>query len=160
MAHMSDTGGPYPDKAGEYCGNHKPGSPVPRMFDESPADAAKHQREWLAKMCFGRPRPSDTYTTKQLEAMEMVGLYLKEDQSLFSWESPCPTPLELLEPGSERAIIADLINACQELTPILRERLHWRLLVLGERKLILRIEAAVDDYCRQHCRARETQERI
>ena len=97
----------------------------------------------------------------------MVGLYLQEDRPLFDWEELCPTPPELLEPVNIRPapeetvsehcpicehrepILADLLKACKELMPILRERLHWRLLVPGERKLILRIEAAIAKATRQ-----------
>lgn len=102
MAYMSKgacPGGPYPNLAGEYCGNHCKGSRALAMFNETQQQADTAQRARLAKMRFGRPRPTSTYTTAELESMGMVGLYLKEDCKLFSWEEPCAAPLELMEPA-------------------------------------------------------------
>ncbi len=100
MAHMVDDKGPYPDNAGEYCGNHNPNDryPLPRIASETPAQAQKRENEWLSRMRFGRPHATNEYTVEQLEADGIVGLYLKEDRPLFDWETPCPTPPELLEP--------------------------------------------------------------
>ncbi len=99
MAHMIDGEGPYPDKAGEYCGNHYINSPFPPlpMSNETSAQAAKHKRVWLLKMRFGRPRATIAYSMEQLETDGLVGLYLKEDQPLLSFETRCDTPPELLE---------------------------------------------------------------
>ncbi len=104
MAHMNHgvvPGGPYPDKAGEYCGNHLRGSDPFSSFRETPEQARKHQREYLAIMRFGRPRACKAGTTEEMEARGYVGLYLKEDQKLMDWETPCPTPPEMLEPPAK-----------------------------------------------------------
>ncbi len=83
MAYMSKgvvPGGPYPNKVGEYCGNH-------------------HGREAIAEnMRAGRPRPCKAGTTTEMQAQDYVGLYLKEDQSLMDWEEECECPPELMEP--------------------------------------------------------------
>lgn len=101
MAYMTDGKGPYPNKAGEYCGNYHPdnlnGFEI-LMKDETPQQAAGRQKEYLARMRFGRPHATVAYTTKQLKIMGYVGLYLKEDRPPFDWETPCETPPELLEP--------------------------------------------------------------
>lgn len=97
MAHMVDYKGPYPDKAGEFCGNYNTSNRYPPFCtgSETPAQAQQHENEWLAKMRFGRPRPcKDKYVT---EENGWVGLYLKKDQPLFYFETPCLTPPELLE---------------------------------------------------------------
>ncbi len=102
MAHMVDDKGPYPDKAGEFCGNHQcrdgPDRFAMPIHGETPQQAADREREYLARMRFGRPHPTTASTTEQLEACEVVGLYLKEDRPLFDWETPYETPPELLEP--------------------------------------------------------------
>lgn len=77
-------GGPHPNKAGEYCGNHYPNN--------------KHKKKYLAKMRFGRPHPCKSGTTEEMEAKGYVGLYLKEDRQLFEWEVEVPTTPELMEP--------------------------------------------------------------
>jgi len=89
MAHTIDGKGPYPDKAGEFCGNHLPGSPAIRRFHESPAD--RHQREYLARMRFGKPSSCAAGTSEEMAAQGWVGLYLKEDSKLLSWETPVET---------------------------------------------------------------------
>lgn len=89
MAYMSQgacPGGPYPNKAGEYCGNYLPES----------------KGCLKAKMRFGRPRPCEAGTTEEMEANGYVGLYLKEDRQLLEWELECPTPPELLEPPQQQ----------------------------------------------------------
>ena len=99
MAHMINSKGPYPDKKDEYCGNYRVNSECPWChLDETPARAAERNRKWLFKMRFGRPRATDTYSTEQLEIKGIVGLYLKEDQPLLSFETRCDTLPELLEP--------------------------------------------------------------
>jgi len=89
MAYMVDGKGPYPNKAGEFCGNHHPESrPFPGV----------HEKEYLATMRLGLPRPCKaTYVTAE---NGWVGLYLKEDRPLRECETPCETPPELLEPPS------------------------------------------------------------
>ena len=106
MAHMIDGKGPYPDKAGEYCGNYHVDNPFspPCLLHETPAQAAKREKEWLSRMRFGRPRATSEYSAEQLEADGLVGLYLKEDRPLMSFETPCDTPPELLEPAVDAEI--------------------------------------------------------
>ncbi len=92
MAHMVGGKGPYPDKAGEFCGNFYPDGLLP-----PDRGAASRQREYLVRMRFGRPRPCKaTYVTAD---NGWVGLYLKTDRPLFDWEVPCETPPELWEPS-------------------------------------------------------------
>ena len=91
MAHLVGTKGPYPDKAGEFCGNHSPGSLPIRSFFETAEEAAPRQREYLARMRFGRPSNCDAGTTEEMVARGYVGLYLKEDCELLSWETPTET---------------------------------------------------------------------
>ena len=98
MAHMIREQGPFPDKAGEFCGNYQPGSASAQGVYETPAEAKKREDEWLSRMRFGRPRPCKT--TSVTAENGWVGLYLKEDRPLFDWETPCPTPPELLEPAA------------------------------------------------------------
>ena len=93
MAYMTrDNKGPYPSKAGEYCGNHHPDSHPSRQLGHSPEQAAHHQREWLATMRFGRPRGCEAGTSEEMAAQGWVGLYLKADRKLFDWETEVPTP--------------------------------------------------------------------
>ncbi len=101
MAYMVDDKGPYPNKSGEFCGNYQPNAhhswPTP-VGNETPQQAARHEKEYLARMRFGRPRPCKAkYVTAK---NGWVGLYLKEDRPLLSWETQCETPPELLEPAS------------------------------------------------------------
>jgi len=94
MAHMVDGKGPYPNKTGEFCGNYYPNS-----YDDfiNPQEIKSHE-EWLSRMRFGRPHPTEKYTIAQLIAIGWVGLYLKEDRPLLDFEIECPTPPKLLEP--------------------------------------------------------------
>lgn len=102
MAYMTKDGrGPYPCSAGEYCGNHLPGSYPRQTFHESPEDA-EHQRAYFARMRFGRPRPCEAGTTAEREAKGWVGLYLKEDEGAHApGDVLIPTPDELREPATE-----------------------------------------------------------
>ena len=89
MAYMdigTCPGGPYPNKKGEYCGNHRKGSELLVSLHETP------------EMVFGRPRPCKAGTTEEMEARGYVGLYLKETRQLTNCEVECPTPGRLLEP--------------------------------------------------------------
>ncbi len=99
MAYMVEGRGPYPNKVGEYCGNHSPGSLSITGLGESRESADKRQKVYLARMRFGRPRLTSEFTAKQLEAKGWVGLYLNESRRLSSEETECLTPLELLEPA-------------------------------------------------------------
>lgn len=100
MAYMTKDGkGPYPHKAGDYCGNHHPGSPMLRMWNVDPVVQQREHDAWLAKMRFGRPRPCKAGTTKEREAAGDVGLYLKADSPLYcDGDTEIPTPPELMEP--------------------------------------------------------------
>lgn len=91
MSHMTDSRGPYPDKAGEFCGNHMPGSSPCPVQGESRPDAAERQKEYLAWMRFGKPSNYNAGTSKEMAAAGWVGLYLKEDRKLFDWETPVET---------------------------------------------------------------------
>ena len=97
MAYIKKNGeGPYPNKAGEYCGNYDPENTYLDYRDIS--DLERH-KEWLSRMRFGCPRPSDTHTIQQMRDMGLVGLYLKEDDiHIYSKEYTVPTPPELMEP--------------------------------------------------------------
>ena len=100
MAYMIDGKGPYPNKAGEHCGNHCKGSLPTRPLHETQDEARRRQEEWLATMRFGRPRSCETGTTEELEARGYVGLYLKEDsppRDPISNAVDVPTPPELME---------------------------------------------------------------
>lgn len=101
MAYMTKDGnGPYPNKAGEYCGNHFPNSPPHLTLHQSPEEAEQHLREWLKKMRFGRPRPCQAGTSKEMAEEGWVGLYLIKGYSepLRDGDIEVPTPPELMEP--------------------------------------------------------------
>lgn len=94
MAHMTDGHGPYPDKAGEFCGNWLPGPenfPAMRLCEEPQEEADRHQREWLARMRFGRPAGCGAGSSEKMTSCGYVGLYLKEDRELYDWETPVDT---------------------------------------------------------------------
>lgn len=38
------------------------------------------EREWLKDKIIGRPKATDAYTVEQLEEMEYVGVYAREDE--------------------------------------------------------------------------------
>lgn len=91
MAHMTDGKGPYPDKAGEHCGNHLPGSSPLRLIGQTQAEADSHQEDWLAKMRSGKPSNCEVGTSEEMAAKGFVGLYLTDDRDLFDWETPVDT---------------------------------------------------------------------
>ena len=106
MAYTIDGKGPYPDKAGEYCGNHYPDGHIMQRLHESPQEAERHHEQWLSQMRFGRPHPCHAGSTREMEAQGYVGLYLKEDSSRHPlWEDgkykAVPTPECLKEPLSD-----------------------------------------------------------
>lgn len=86
MAYMTKDGlGPYPNKAGEYCGNHNP------KYSQG------GEVHWTIRC--GRPRPCKAGTTEELEADGWMGLYLKDDSPYSNpGDADVPTPPELLEP--------------------------------------------------------------
>ena len=101
MAYMTKDGkGPYPNKAGEYCGNHLVGSKPWVSYDEMPQQAAENQERYLARMRFGKPRGCNAGTSEEMEARGHVGLYLKEDSTSgrLNGDVEVPTPPELMEP--------------------------------------------------------------
>jgi hypothetical protein len=100
MAYMTINGnGPYPNKAGEYCDNHYPGGMACARNGQTHEQAQEEQRAWLRDKRLGQPRPTASYTTEQLEAMGMVGLYLMmARKSLPDGATEVPTPPELMEP--------------------------------------------------------------
>lgn len=60
MAYMTRDGkGPYPNKAGEYCGNHHP---------THLRYAGGAQEAYLNRMRFGRPRSCEAGTKEQMTA--------------------------------------------------------------------------------------------
>lgn len=83
MAYKLRDKGPYPNKAGEFCGNC--------------------QREKVNRDdCYiGRPQPCGRGTVEKMEAQGYVGLYLKKDIiSLSKGVTEVPTPENLKEPPS------------------------------------------------------------
>ncbi len=101
MAYMTKEGkGPYPNKAGEFCGNHLVGSKPCPAYDESLQQTEENQKHYLAKMRFGRPHGCKAGTSKEMQERGWVGLYKKEDSSLRYGDVEIPTPPELMEPPS------------------------------------------------------------
>ena len=49
---------------------------VARSFHETYEEAARHHREWLKGKIIGKPRASKYYTVKQMEEMQLVGVYM------------------------------------------------------------------------------------
>lgn len=102
MAYMRKNGkGPYPCHAGEYCGNYLKGSQAYVRDDQTHENAQYIQKEWLARMRFGRPHSCGGFTVAEKIAQGWVGLYLKEDDPV-NWRRPgdvlIDTPEELQEP--------------------------------------------------------------
>ena len=93
MAYINKEGkGPYPNRAGEYCGNYYPNS---KYVARNPED----EIAYLSRMRFGRPHPCMGQTSAERAKKGWVGLYLKED-SPYNLDSDVdvPTPPELMEP--------------------------------------------------------------
>ena len=93
MAYMIGEKGPYPSKAGDFCGNHYPDSEPPMSCQdmrspETRKAAIKRYKAYLAKMRFGKPSSCETGTSSEMDSQGWVGLYLKEDSSrtLFAGE--------------------------------------------------------------------------
>lgn len=101
MAYMKKDGsGPYPNKAGEFCGNHNPDQKTLFHYNEM---RFLGKRVKLSEMYrFGRPRSCEAFTL--IEGMDRgwVGMYLKEGYKHFRTEGEIeiPTPPELMEPGA------------------------------------------------------------
>ncbi len=49
-----------------------------RSWGETPQKAKDHETEWLKGKIIGPPQATETYTVKQLEAMDIVGIYVPE----------------------------------------------------------------------------------
>lgn len=103
MAYMTEDGrGPYPCYAGEYCGNHLPGSMAGVRLDQSADDAKAEQDRHLARMRFGRPHSCEIGTSSEMVALGYVGLYLKADRGFsLPGDIMVDTPDELKEPTEE-----------------------------------------------------------
>ena len=93
MAHLVGTKGPYPDKAGEFCGNHHPDFEATPLLSlhETPRQAQQRQFMYLLGMQFGKPSNCKAGTSEEMAARGYVGLYLKEDRKLLSWETSIET---------------------------------------------------------------------
>jgi hypothetical protein len=44
-------------------------------YGESIFDAIKHVKQWQSQFIVGRPKPTDSHTVEELEAMGLIGLY-------------------------------------------------------------------------------------
>lgn len=106
MAYMTKDGrGPYPNKAGEYCGNHlvnsKPYGPH-RPFLRDSKTQITMEAAYLSTMIFGIPHSCEAGTSEEMIKRGYVGLYLKKNCPLRNSTVPgcieVPTPLELMEP--------------------------------------------------------------
>lgn len=91
MAYKTARGGPYPNNRGEFCGNHLPGTKLIPLSNESPEETEARLQEYLARMDFGKPSSCKAGTPEQMAAEGWVGLYLKEDRKLSSFETPVET---------------------------------------------------------------------
>jgi hypothetical protein len=78
MAYMVKDKGPYPNLAGEFCDNYHP-------------QQGNRSLEYLAQMKFGKPAFCSLGTSKEMAKRGYVGLYLKEDNPLLSFETPIQT---------------------------------------------------------------------
>src|SRR3989304_2647474 len=95
MAYMTSDGqGPYPNKAGEFCGNYHPERSSWRTLEEQ-----VRELKWLCQMRFGWPHSCPAGTVEEMEANGYVGLYLKKDQLLKPGDIEVDTPEELREPS-------------------------------------------------------------
>lgn len=100
MAYMTKDGkGPYPNKKGEYCGNHFPNTSPDMLYPETLEQAEQHQRNWLKNKRFGRPHSCQAGTTKEMAARGWVGVYLAEDAPIYDGCTEIDTPPELMEPN-------------------------------------------------------------
>ena len=106
MAYETKRGGPYPNLAGEFCGNHSVGSkPLFDWHNPDPEEAVKRQEDYLARMRFGKPSCCQAGTSEEMARRGYVGLYLKEDRPLRVGETPVETD-ELTEDAVSRPAIA------------------------------------------------------
>jgi hypothetical protein len=91
MAYMIGDKGPYPNKAGEFCGNYRNDLRMPPTVR------------------IGRPKPGRVATTAEMESQGHVGWYLLADlgdgaglECNHGKEiTEVPTPPELAEPAAE-----------------------------------------------------------
>ncbi len=106
MAYITKDGeGPYPHHAGDYCGNYDSGYSAVSAFYEDQGQADSRQKEALLGMRFGRPRREPDSSTKTLEDMGVVGLYLKHDRTdRAPGDVLVPTPERMREPSPRRSV--------------------------------------------------------
>ena len=83
--------GIYPDKRGEFCGNHMPGSEAVPMKGQTLGEARRWYAVWLALMYYGKPATDPRKTSEEMAALGYVGLYLRADQKLEPWQTPVET---------------------------------------------------------------------
>lgn len=90
---IKDGKGPYPNKAGEFCGNYHPdpGFGIPQLTTETIQEATQHHVKWLLQMRFGKPSNCPGGTSEEMTRQGFVGLYLKKDRELYDWEMPIET---------------------------------------------------------------------
>ncbi len=88
MAYKTEDGGPYPNLAGEFCGNHDP-TTIPQSYETE--QDRKDEQARLNRMRFGKPSHCKAGTSEELAARGVVGLYLKEDRELLYFETPVDT---------------------------------------------------------------------
>jgi hypothetical protein len=101
MAYITQDGkGPYPNKAGEFCGNHNPDEKY-NIFYSKMKSFGKRE-ELSEKYRFSLPRPCEAFTIAEGVQRGWVGLYLKEDckHVRIGVEIEVPTPPKLMEPGA------------------------------------------------------------
>lgn len=87
MAYSYRGKGPYPNKAGEFCGNHRLDEQFLCAVNEGYADAEKRNRLYLAGMHFGKPSKCKAGSSEEMAAMGFVGLYAKCGRMLYDWET-------------------------------------------------------------------------
>lgn len=91
MAYTVHGKGPYPNKAGEFCGNHQPGSDLPSGPYDTPESTEAREAERLAGKRFGKPSNCEHGSSAEMAKEGWVGLYLKEDRALLYFEVPVET---------------------------------------------------------------------
>lgn len=97
MAYITKTGGPYPNKKDEFCGNHRPNEDAD-WRDPDWRNFEIEGRKQPTRVRFGRPHPCAAGTTEELEEQGFVGLYLQNDHPLMDGETEVETPEKLKEP--------------------------------------------------------------
>ena len=97
MAYKTKDGkGPYPNKAGEFCGNYSPWEWACCSLYGTQLQADKRQRDWLASKRLGKPSSCQAGTSDEMAAQGYVGAYLNEDCNLHDGDVAVETD-ELIE---------------------------------------------------------------